>query len=141
MARFYLPIVTVAIPVALALSVACGANTPSHPANSAPAATSVAPSAPSGADTPASDIVPAGFFLAVTAPQNEAVVKVSPLPVQGQTTPDSVATVNGQVVEVDAQGQFLAQVMLEEGPNFIEVLASDFDGHQQGQILTVIYIP
>jgi hypothetical protein len=90
---------------------------------------------------PESDIVPASFFLEVTEPLNEAVVTMSPLPVQGQTTPDSVATVNGQVVDVDAQGQFLTEVMLEEGPNFIEVLASDFEGHQEGQILTVIYIP
>ena len=151
MARFYLPIATVAIPLALALLVACGAVTPSQPADPAPAVTSAPPSAsvaapaPSGATTPASDpasnIVLASFFLEVTEPQNETVVTMSPLPVQGQTTPDSVATVNGQVVEVDAQGQFMTQVMLEEGPNFIEVLASDFDGHQEGQVLTVIYIP
>ncbi|HLF03687.1 MAG TPA: hypothetical protein VI855_00495 [Dehalococcoidia bacterium] len=141
MVRFHLPIAIVAIPVALALSVACGAVAPSNPANPAPAATSAPPPAPSSSAKPATDIVPASFFLEVTAPQNEAVVTVSPLPVQGQTTPDSVTTVNGLVVEVDAQGQFLAQVNLEEGPNFIEVLASDFDGHQEGQILTVIYIP
>jgi hypothetical protein len=148
MARFHLPIAIVAIPVALALSVACGANTPSNPsnpANPAPAATSAPAPAPSGATTPAydpaSNIVLASFFLEVTDPQDEAVVTVSPLPVQGQTTPDSVTTVNGQVVEVDAQGQFMTQVDLEEGPNFIEVLASDFDGHQEGQVLTVIYIP
>jgi hypothetical protein len=148
MARFHLPIAIVAIPVALALSVACGANTPSNPsnpANPAPAGTSAPAPAPSGATTPAydpaSNIVLASFFLEVTDPQDEAVVTVSPLPVQGQTTPDSVTTVNGQVVEVDAQGQFMTQVDLEEGPNFIEVLASDFDGHQEGQVLTVIYIP
>jgi hypothetical protein len=141
MSRFVLPVTTLLLPLILALVVACGNTAPSQQAKPAPAAAAAPAPAPTAAVQTQPSIIPASFFLEVTAPDNEAVVTVSHLPVQGQTATDAVATVNGQVVEVDAQGQFLTEVTLEEGPNLIEVLVSDFEGHQQGQTLTVIYIP
>ena len=127
MVRFFLPVA----PFMMALVLACGTGAPANPPAARPAATAA----------PMPNIVPAGFFLEVRAPQNEVVVSVSPLSVKGATAPDAVATVNGLEVEVDAQGQFVTQVTLEEGPNTIEVLASDFQGNQEAQTLTVIYIP
>lgn len=134
MFRFFLPVA----PFMMALALACGTVAPVNPPGSG---TSLPGPGPAATARPMPDIVPARFFLGVRAPQNEVVVTVSPLPVEGVTTPDAVATVNGQVVEVDAQGQFLTQVTLEEGPNSIEILASNFEGRQEAQTLTVIYIP
>jgi hypothetical protein len=137
MARLFLPVA----PVLMALVLACNSGAPVNPPAGGAGSPPGGSGSPTVAATAAPQIAPAGFFLEVSAPQNEVVVNQSPLPVKGATAPDAVATVNGLEVDVDAQGQFVAQVPLEEGPNTIEVLASDFLGNQEGRTLTVIYIP
>jgi uncharacterized protein YfaP (DUF2135 family) len=84
--------------------------------------------------------VPEAFFLEIAAPKNESVVRESSLMVRGRTVPDAVVSVNGQPVEVDASGNFSTTVTLEEGPNALEVIASDFRGHQQSRVVSVIYV-
>lgn len=113
-------------------------------------ATSTAPtrSTPTVAATPA----PAGtattgpsalqeFFLEVTSPKNESVVKTAFLAVNGRTVADAVVSVNGVAAAVGADGSFSATVALEEGPNSIEVLANDFQGHSASNVISVIYTP
>ena len=82
----------------------------------------------------------AGFSLKVTSPQDESIVYTFETAVAGVTAPDAVVSVNGALVEVDADGNFSTTVSLEEGPNSIEVIASDYEGHEASQILTVIYV-
>ncbi|MBM4445403.1 MAG: hypothetical protein FJ020_08930 [Chloroflexi bacterium] len=77
--------------------------------------------------------------LAVTQPQNESVVNTAVILVKGTTNPDAVVTVNGTVADVDADGNFSVMVTLEEGPNLIEVYASDFEYREASEILTVVY--
>lgn len=84
---------------------------------------------------------PLGFFLKVTEPKDESIVTNSVIPVSGSTPQDAVVSVNGEVVEVDERGNFTIMVTLEEGPNTIEVIASDFEGNKESTILAVIYIP
>ncbi len=55
--------------------------------------------------------------------------------------PNSTVTVNGILVDVDADGAFTTTVILEEGPNLLEVIASDLTGEQRFAVLSVIYIP
>lgn len=52
-----------------------------------------------------------------------------------------MVSVNGDLVEVDATGKFQTAVTLDEGPNIIEVVASDENGNELGVILSVIYEP
>lgn len=59
----------------------------------------------------------------------------------GATNPDNVVSVGGEVVEVDEDGNFTVVVTLEEGPNVIEVIASNFDGEEVDTLITVIYFP
>ena len=80
------------------------------------------------------------FFLDVLAPVNESVLYASSVDVRGHTVSDAVVTVNGQVVAVNGNGTFTTTIALEEGPNVIEVLASDFHGHQDTRVLTVISV-
>lgn len=80
------------------------------------------------------------ILLTITEPQDETTVYVADLVVKGQTEPDAVVSVNEAVVEVDAEGNFSTTVTLEEGPNPIEVLASDFEGNEGSVTLTVIYV-
>jgi uncharacterized protein YfaP (DUF2135 family) len=77
--------------------------------------------------------------LEVTEPQDESVVYTSEVVVKGTTNADAVVTVNGLVADVDADGKFSVTVSLEEGPNLIEVYASDFEYREASEILTVIY--
>ena len=82
-----------------------------------------------------------GFFLEVTAPQDETVVSTNPICVSGSTSLGADVSVNGELVDVDEQGNFAAMVELEEGPNAIEVIATDYEGNGKSCILVVIYAP
>ena len=92
-------------------------------------------------ETPVGAPAAAAFFLKVSSPQNESVVVTPRLSVAGETTPDAVVTINGQLIEVDADGRFEISLALEEGPNVIEVVASDFDGHNAQEVRSVLLVP
>lgn len=81
-----------------------------------------------------------GGFLTVASPQDESIVNTFETTVAGVTVPDAVVSVNGVLVEVDADGNFSTAVALDEGPNSIEVIASDYEGNEASKILTVIYL-
>ena len=78
--------------------------------------------------------------LTVTDPQDETTVYTADLMVKGQTETDAVVSVNEAVVDVDADGKFSTAVTLEEGPNLIEVVASDFEENEASVVLTVVYV-
>ena len=84
---------------------------------------------------------PQAFFLEVTEPQDETVVNTSPIRISGSTSPGTTVSVNGELIEVSEQGNFAAMVEVEEGPNVIEVIATDHEGNEDYCILTVIYAP
>ncbi|MEX2430913.1 MAG: hypothetical protein WD645_03220 [Dehalococcoidia bacterium] len=83
---------------------------------------------------------PGEFFLDVIAPADESVVSTPDVTVQGQTSVDAVVTVNGETVEIETDGTFQQTVTLLEGPNAIEVIASDFDGNEDTAMISIIYI-
>ena len=61
--------------------------------------------------------------------------------VSGRASPDATVSVNGLLVELDLSGNFEALLPLEEGPNLIEVIASDLGDNVSTRVMTVIYIP
>ena len=77
--------------------------------------------------------------LEVTEPQDESVVSTSEVTVKGVTTADAVVSVNGTLVDVNEDGKFSTVVSLEEGPNTIQVTASDFEDNEASKSLYVIY--
>lgn len=79
--------------------------------------------------------------LELVEPQDEAVVHNSPIRVVGITSPDAQVSINGQATSVDDHGNFAAMVELEEGPNAIEITASDQQESRANRILTLIYLP
>jgi hypothetical protein len=138
------------------LVVACGrARTPAVPADTPPPTASTvtqSTTTPSPTPTPAAPSVPtaipevpaaaAALSLAVTAPQDEVVVKDAVLQIVGRTSPDAIVSVNGRIVRtMDIEGNFSTLVSLLEGPNRLEVIATDYRGEQASQVLTVIYAP
>jgi len=84
----------------------------------------------------------AALSLTVTSPQDEVVVKDAVIRLVGRSSPDAVVSVNGNIVRsVDIEGNFSTPVTLIEGPNLLEVIATDYRGGQASQVLTVIYAP
>jgi hypothetical protein len=56
----------------------------------------------------------------------------------GDTAPDAFVTVNGEKVQVSEYGAFVVDFPLEDGANFIEVIASDFEGRTSRVSFTVV---
>ena len=116
----------------LLVVVACGPRAPVSPTRT----TTPAPGVPGA--TPS---LPA-LSLVITVPQDEVVVKDAVLRVVGRTSPDAVVSVDGRIVRtMDIEGNFSTLVSLVEGPNLVEVIATDYRGGQASRVLTVIYAP
>lgn len=120
--------------VVLIAVAACGrSRAPIQTPTSTPPATSTAKSTVASASA---------LELVVTAPQDEVVVKDAVIRLVGRSSPDAVVSVNGNIVRsMDIEGNFSTLVSLVEGPNLLEVIATDYRGGQASQVLTVIYIP
>jgi uncharacterized protein YfaP (DUF2135 family) len=74
-------------------------------------------------------------------PQDGATVSTNVVTVKGEAPPETVVTVNDDILVVEASGKFESDVALEEGPNVIEIVASDLEGNQVAFIVTVTYEP
>ena len=82
------------------------------------------------------------LFLEMISPQtDELFVTQSNYKFSGRTTVDALLSVNDHVLEVDELGRFAFDMDLEEGPNVIEVIASNATGDQYDEVLLVIYEP
>jgi hypothetical protein len=58
----------------------------------------------------------------------------------GNVSRDAVLTINDEIY-VLPPGDFSIPLTLEEGPNALEIVASDTDGNEVDLILTVTYQP
>ena len=79
------------------------------------------------------------FLLLITAPENESIVSSSILPLSGRTGPNAIVSINGRSVPVDRFGYFSSTVRLDEGPNIIDVVATNDEGQTLSSVLAVIY--
>lgn len=70
--------------------------------------------------------------------QDRAVIEKPAVAFWGDTAPDAFVTVNGEPVAVSEYGAFVVDYPLEDGANFIEVLASDFQGRTTRKSFTVV---
>jgi len=81
------------------------------------------------------------LWLQVLAPQDEAVVNTPQVDVIGSAPAGAVISVNDEILIVGDDGQFKTTVFLDEGPNLIEIIASDDNGNETFLILAVTYAP
>lgn len=77
--------------------------------------------------------------LSVTSPSNNTTVTSPSVVVKGVTLPGADVSVNEKDVVAGASGAFSATLTLEEGDNYIIVVAVDPDGKVAEQELTVTY--
>lgn len=82
------------------------------------------------------------FFLSIDSPESiEVITTESSILVSGRTRIDAVISVGDTFADVDEDGHFQVTVVLDEGPNIIEVVASIETGEELAEILVVIYTP
>ena len=92
--------------------------------------------------TPAiSGEIPGGLFLHITNLPKESVLRTSTVSISGNTAPDALLSINGVLIDVDGNGRFTSTLTLQEGPNVIEIVASNFQGNKVSAVLTIISIP
>ena len=83
----------------------------------------------------------AGLPFTLFYPPDGLVVSDPDILVIGGTRPEAVVGVNGVPVDINILGIFSTSITLEEGGNFIEVLATDIEGSVRFQTVAVFYIP
>ncbi|MDP2931558.1 MAG: hypothetical protein Q8O05_03540 [Chloroflexota bacterium] len=107
-----------------------------------PAASSPLPAAPKGlppqGNPPPSSPANTSLKLTVTQPQDNDTVNASKVEVRGQTSPGAVVSIQDEIAIADNSGGFAITVPLEEGPNLIEVFASDDAGNEVEATLVII---
>ena len=81
------------------------------------------------------------FLLLITEPESESVVDSPQLPLSGRTGPNAIVSINGRSVPVDRFGYFSTTMLLVQGPNIIDVVATNDDGETLSQVIAVIYRP
>ncbi len=94
--------------------------------------TSTAPSAPDASGT---------LWLQVLSPQDDSVIDTPQVDVIGSAPAGTVISIDDAILLVGDDQQFKTTVTLDEGPNLIEVVASDADGNETSLLLTVTYEP
>jgi PBP1b-binding outer membrane lipoprotein LpoB len=92
--------------------------------------------------TPASqnstgDTFQTGLPLRVTAPADASTINGDSVTVQGKTAPGAAVNINNNAGIADADGNFSITITLEEGPNAIDVIATD-ENSKQGEVLLMV---
>jgi len=77
----------------------------------------------------------------MVTPQDGATVNTPQIQVTGVSSPGAVVTVNDDILIAGPDGKFETTVSLEEGPNLIEIVASNDSGSETSLELTVTYEP
>jgi hypothetical protein len=137
MMRYWIGCVVFGLAMAVSAAATAWAQVDEDPAaidgSSAPYTTTVLP----GADqTPRPEL-----FLRVIDPIEsdvEVPLATTSIVISGITLADAVLSVDGDLVDVDEQGGFVAVAQLDEGANQIDVVASDADGNQVTTTLFVV---
>ncbi len=125
--------------------------TPTLTPEPTPAATPTATPTPTPTNTPVPTQkptptpTPPALFLEITQPVDGAQLSTSSISVTGKTIPGAVVSlsINDEldIADVGQDGKFTVRVNLEEGPNLIEVIASDQLGNEKSSTITVFYLP
>ena len=92
-----------------------------------------------GTPEAASDVLQSNIPLKVTDPADAADIKTDTVTVKGQTVPGATVSVNDIVGTADAGGNFSVTISLDQGPNAIDVIATDESG-KEGEVLIIVNV-
>lgn len=110
--------------------------TPSPP----PTPVRISTPTPTPTPTTAPTATPVPLTLELLSPQDGAEVEIGAVRVLGKTRVDAVVAVNGIPVDMEADGTFQRDLVLEEGINIVEVVATDLSGQIAVQHAVVFFI-
>ena len=79
--------------------------------------------------------------LVILSPLDGSVVNTSIVEVVGEAPAGAVISIGDDILIVGADGRFKHIVSLQEGPNVIEILASDASGNEAYLMLSIFYEP
>lgn len=96
---------------------------------------------PEGTALPYREYSSGPLWVRLFNPQDGDVVSDPKVDVTGQAPAGTVVSVNDEFLIVPADESFTIPVVLEEGPNEIEFVASDMDGNEVTFILAIVYEP
>ncbi len=83
----------------------------------------------------------AGLPFSLFYPPDGLTVNQPFVSILGATTPDAIVGVNDTPVDVNALGIFSSTVDLAEGPNLVQVVATDIVGNIRFQTVAIFYTP
>jgi hypothetical protein len=78
--------------------------------------------------------------LTIYSPADQSIVSQPSVEIRGEVSMDAVLTINNDTYLLPP-GIFIETVALEEGPNTIQIIASDMNGNEVDLILTITYQP
>lgn len=82
------------------------------------------------------------LFLEILSPSEDVAFVESPnFVLTARTVLDAAVSVNDDLVDVDEEGILKVVLILEEGPNLIEVVTSLSNGDEKSAVLTIFYLP
>ncbi len=82
-----------------------------------------------------------GIMLTVSSPANNTTVTSGSLTVRGKTVAGAEVFANDAETRANASGNFSVKLTLDEGENYILVVANDANGNYAEKELTVTYAP
>ncbi len=109
---------------------------------SAPTSTQTQPAAAESPVQPSptsTEYTSGSLWLRLSSPQDGDVVAQPVINVTGQAPAETVISLNDDILVVPADGNFSIPVTLDEGPNVLELVASNIDGDEIDLVLTVVY--
>ena len=91
--------------------------------------------------SPTSQPIVSGITLNITSPSGNTTVSNASLTVRGKTVPNAEVFINDSEVRADASGVFSVTLTLDEGENYILVVANDDIGNYSEKDLYITYTP
>ena len=144
----YTPVPSEPTPTAQPEPVATATQVPPSPTPVPPSPTPVPPTATPepivvSTATPDPAIASTTFNLALDFEGigDESIVRSETVLLRGVTSADAIVSVNDVIVEVQPDGTFELTLLLDPGPNFVDVVASNLDGSTINSSLAIISIP
>ena len=90
---------------------------------------------------PPAPVISGGLSIQVISPLDEEILNTPEVVVIGTAPAGTVISINEEIILAGGDGSFRVTLSLEEGPNLIEIVASDINGSEVTQLLTVMYEP
>ena len=90
---------------------------------------------------PPAPVISGELSIQVISPLDEEILNTPEVVVIGTAPAGTVISINEEIILAGGDGSFRVTLSLEEGPNLIEIVASDINGSEATQLLTVMYEP